>query len=142
MKDKPRYFKLMKSTIVARMIVRCADCPMNHGGRECRAMPASVTGFDRPIPTTGPAFPVLCPLPAWPGTGAKKQRGSCNESLQSPVDIQAARCAAIRSEYGDLTNFMKARGYPVSTAWFAMQGRIRGPKSQRIVEDVKATFGL
>lgn len=58
------------------------------------------------------------------------------------VDIKEARIAAMRSEYGDLTNFMKQRGYPVCTAWFAMQGRIRGPKSRRIVEDVKATFGL
>lgn len=58
------------------------------------------------------------------------------------VDIKEARIAAMRSEFGDLTNFMRRRGYPICTAWFAMQGRIRGPKSQRIVEDVKATFGL
>jgi len=58
------------------------------------------------------------------------------------LDIKEARIAAMRSEFGDLTNFMKQRGYPICTAWFAMQGRIRGPKSQRIVEDVKTTFGL
>lgn len=63
-----------------------------------------------------------------------------NEEIS--VDVKEARCAAIRSEYGDLTNFMKARGYPVSTAWYAMRGRCRGPMGRRIVEDVKATFGL
>ena len=66
---------------------------------------------------------------------AKKQ-------TEPAVDIKEARIAAMRSEYGDLTNFMRRRGYPICTAWFAMQGRIRGPKSRRIVEDVKATFGL
>lgn len=58
------------------------------------------------------------------------------------VDIVAARIAAMRSNHGNLTNFIRSRGYPFSTAWVAMQGKICGPKARAIVEDVKREFGV
>jgi len=58
------------------------------------------------------------------------------------IDLIAARIAAMRSSHGNLTSFIKTRGYPLSTAWVAMQGKLRGPKARAIVEDVKREFGV
>ena len=57
------------------------------------------------------------------------------------VDITAARIAAIKSG-GTLTAFLRSRGFAPSTAWYAMQGRLRGPRARQIVEAVKAEFGV
>lgn len=58
------------------------------------------------------------------------------------VDITAARIAAIKSGHGTLTAFLRSRGFAPSTAWYAMQGRLRGPRARQIVEAVKAEFGV
>lgn len=58
------------------------------------------------------------------------------------IDVKSARIAAINSKWGSLKAFCEAQGYPVSTAWVAMQGKLRGPKARLIVEDVKREFNV
>lgn len=67
---------------------------------------------------------------------------SFKKAVIPALDIKAARIAAINSSHGHLTTFLRSRGYAPSTAWVAMQGKLRGPKALRIVEEIKREFGL
>jgi len=69
-------------------------------------------------------------------------RTGIKKSVIPVVDIRAARIAAINSSHGHLTTFLRARGFAPSTAWYAMQGKLRGPKARLIVETVRSEFGL
>lgn len=60
---------------------------------------------------------------------------------QAPIDIIEARIAAMRLGHGSLLKFVVSRGWPRSTAWYAMQGKLNGPLSKRIVTDVKEALG-
>ncbi|HAX90636.1 MAG TPA: hypothetical protein DCY07_00295 [Rhodospirillaceae bacterium] len=73
----------------------------------------------------------------------KRIHSTRNKKTAEPaIDIVAARIAALRSPHGHLTAFIRSKGYPVSTAWVAMQGKLNGPKARIIVEDVKREFGI
>jgi hypothetical protein len=59
----------------------------------------------------------------------------------APINIIEARIAAMRLGHGSLLKFVVSRGWPKSTAWYAMQGKLNGPLSKRIVTDVKEALG-
>ena len=64
-----------------------------------------------------------------------------HEMKHAPIDIIEARIAAMRLGHGSLLKFVVSRGWPKSTAWYAMQGKLNGPLSKRIVIDVKEALG-
>jgi len=59
-----------------------------------------------------------------------------------PLDIRAARIAALQSSHKSLHAFILSNGYPLGTAWEAMRGKFSGPKARQIVEHVKREFGI
>jgi len=70
------------------------------------------------------------------------QAHKTKKTKQAPVDIVEARIAAIRLGHGSLLRFCVAHGWPRSTAWYAMQGRLSSPLCREIVETIKAELGL
>lgn len=68
--------------------------------------------------------------------------GKKNRAEVPPLDIRAARIAAIQSPHKSLHAFILSQGYPLGTAWEALRGKFNGPKARIIVDHVKREFGV
>ena len=70
------------------------------------------------------------------------ERGKKTGRWVPPLDIRAARIAALQSSHKSLHAFILSQGYPLGTAWEAMRGKFNGPKARKIVECVKRVFAV